>query len=105
LPVELRQCFRSYFRESLNHGGLAKSGLFLHLIFQTIQAFRDLLYILPKFFQKGVYYAWICTTTFVASLFILSSWRYRQGKWQKMLVVEKAMVASSPDESFLRVRP
>jgi MATE family multidrug resistance protein len=62
-------------------------------------------YIGIEYFQMGVYYAWICTTTFVASLFILSSWRYRQGKWQEMLVVEKAMAASSPDESFLRVRP
>jgi MATE family multidrug resistance protein len=62
-------------------------------------------YIGIEYFQMGVYYAWICTTLFVASLFILSSWRYRQGKWQKMLVVEKAMAASSPDESLLRVRP
>lgn len=62
-------------------------------------------YIGIEHFQMGVYYAWICTTMFVASLFILSSWRYRQGKWQEMLVVEKEMAASSPEESFLRVRP
>ena len=54
-------------------------------------------YIGIEYFQMGVYYAWICTTSFVASLFILSSWRFGQGKWQKMLVVEKAMAASLPD--------
>ena len=40
-----------------------------------------------EFFQMGVYYAWGCVTLFVASLFGLSFWRYRQAKWQHMLVI------------------
>lgn len=46
------------------------------------------LYIGIEFFHMGVYYAWTCVIGFVASLFILSAWRYGQGKWQRMLVVE-----------------
>jgi MATE family multidrug resistance protein len=48
-----------------------------------------------EYFQMGIYSAWLCVLMFVASLFILSSWRYWQGKWQKMLVVEKEVTGST----------
>ncbi len=50
--------------------------------------------ILPVYF--GVTYwgftveqAWYCVLTFIGALFIIVSFRYRQGKWQKMLVIEE----------------
>lgn len=39
-------------------------------------------------FKMGVYYAWSCILIFVISLFFLSCFRYYQGKWQDMLVIE-----------------
>jgi MATE family multidrug resistance protein len=50
------------------------------------------IYIGLKFFQLGIFYAWICVLLFIASLFMVSSVRYGQGKWQKMLVVEEEVV-------------
>lgn len=49
-------------------------------------------YIGITYFQMGIYYAWICTTLFITVLFTISSLRYRQGKWQEMLVVEKEVI-------------
>lgn len=51
-------------------------------------------YIGITYFQMGIYYAWICTTLFITALFTISSLRYRQGKWEKMLVVEKEAIRS-----------
>ena len=51
------------------------------------------LYIGIEVFQMGIDYAWMCVLIFVISLFIVTSARYRQGKWEKMLVVEKEVVA------------
>ncbi len=47
------------------------------------------IYIGIEFFNRGIYYAWFCVLLFVAVLFVLASFRYRQGKWQHMLVVER----------------
>jgi len=49
-------------------------------------------YIGITYFQMGIYYAWICTTLFITALFTISFLRYRQGKWEKMLVVEKEAI-------------
>jgi MATE family multidrug resistance protein len=38
----------------------------------------------------GITYAWSCIIAFVASLCGLTLWRYRQGKWRRMRVVEGA---------------
>ena len=51
-------------------------------------------YVGITYFQMGVYYAWICTTLFIMALFTITSLRYRQGKWEKMLVVEKEVIRS-----------
>ncbi|MEE4356555.1 MAG: MATE family efflux transporter [Desulfococcaceae bacterium] len=40
------------------------------------------------FFRAGIYYAWTCCTLFIFSLFSLSLWRYRQGKWKEMRIIE-----------------
>lgn len=42
------------------------------------------------FFQMGVRAAWLCVLLFVFVLFLLSAGRYRQGSWQKMLVIEES---------------
>lgn len=39
--------------------------------------------------------AWYCVLTFVLVLFLLSAWRYRKGKWQKMLVIEREALSGS----------
>ncbi|MEZ4528257.1 MAG: MATE family efflux transporter [Desulfobacterales bacterium] len=39
-------------------------------------------------FGAGLYYAWACCTFFIFSLCCVSVWRYRQGKWKAMRVIE-----------------
>lgn len=51
-------------------------------------------YVGITYFQMSVYFAWICTTLFITALFTITSLRYRQGKWEKMLVVEKEVIRS-----------
>jgi len=37
---------------------------------------------------KGIYFSWGCVLFFIVSLFSVSSFRYRTGKWRSMLVIE-----------------
>ena len=46
------------------------------------------LYIGIHILQLGVFYSWMCVLAFITSLFSLSLYRYRQGKWMHMLVME-----------------
>lgn len=46
------------------------------------------IYIGVIYFGKGLYFSWGCATAFILSLGILSIWRYRQGKWKTMRVIE-----------------
>ena len=39
-------------------------------------------------YGAGIYYAWSCATFFVFCLFASSFWRYRQGRWKKVRVIE-----------------
>jgi len=53
-----------------------------------------LLFIIPVYvgitwFDMGIGGAWLCVLSFIIGLFFLSAGRYRIGKWQKMLVIEK----------------
>ena len=50
-------------------------------------------YIGIEIFQQGIIYAWMCVLMFIISLFMVTSARYRQRKWEKMLVVEREVVA------------
>ena len=42
------------------------------------------------YFQMGIRPAWFCVLIFVFTLFLLAAGRYRNGKWQKMLVIEES---------------
>jgi len=42
-----------------------------------------------NFMGMGIYTAWFCIVGFIATLCLLISWRYRTGRWEKMLVIEK----------------
>jgi MATE family multidrug resistance protein len=44
------------------------------------------LYVGIHFLHGGVVYAWMCVLAFITSLFSLSCYRYRQGKWKDMRV-------------------
>ncbi len=43
-----------------------------------------------NYLGMGVYGAWCCIVGFIAALCCLISWRYREGKWEKMMVIEKS---------------
>ena len=45
-------------------------------------------YVGIHFLQMGVIYSWMCVLTFITSLFLLSFYRYRQGKWKHMQVID-----------------
>ena len=47
-------------------------------------------YIGVEMFGAGLYYAWSCATGFVFFLFATSYWRYRQGRWKNVRVIEHA---------------
>jgi MATE family multidrug resistance protein len=47
------------------------------------------IYIGVEVFGAGLYYAWSCATLFVFCLFASSFWRYRQGRWKKVRVIER----------------
>jgi MATE family multidrug resistance protein len=47
-------------------------------------------YIGVEMFGAGLYYAWSCATGFVFFLFATSYWRYRQGRWKDVRVIELA---------------
>ena len=42
-----------------------------------------------EFFHFSIQQAWLCVVLFIASLFTIVSFRYRQGKWKEMLVIEQ----------------
>jgi len=46
------------------------------------------IYIGVAYFGKGLYFSWGCATAFILSLCIFSIWRYRQGKWKAMRIIE-----------------
>jgi len=47
------------------------------------------IYIGVELFGAGLYYAWSCATCFIFFLFATSFWRYRQGRWKKVRVIEQ----------------
>lgn len=40
------------------------------------------------FFNAGLYYCWGCAALFIVVLFGLTRWRYGQGRWQEMRVID-----------------
>jgi MATE family multidrug resistance protein len=49
-------------------------------------------YIGVEMFGAGLYYAWSCATLFVFFLFATSFWRYLQGHWKALRVIEHAVL-------------
>ncbi len=47
------------------------------------------IYIGIEFFGLGLYYAWGCTVFFLCQLAALTFWRFFQGKWKTMRVIEQ----------------
>jgi MATE family multidrug resistance protein len=47
------------------------------------------LYIGVEIFHAGLYYAWTCTVFFLFQLAAITFWRFNQGKWKKMRVIEQ----------------
>ena len=45
-------------------------------------------YIGIEYFGGGVYFAWACTVFFLFQLAVLTVWRFYQGKWKTMRVIE-----------------
>ena len=50
-------------------------------------------YVGVQYLQIGIITAWLWVLFFVTVLFLLAAWRFRQGVWKKMLVIEDAPVA------------
>jgi MATE family multidrug resistance protein len=46
-------------------------------------------YIGIEVFGMGIYYAWGCTVAFLCQLAALTFWRFKQGKWKDMRVIEQ----------------
>ncbi|MGD2097229.1 MAG: MATE family efflux transporter [Desulfobacterales bacterium] len=47
------------------------------------------LYVGVQMLGAGLYYAWSCATLFVFFLFATSLWRYHQGSWKEVRVIEQ----------------
>ena len=82
----------------MTFSGVLKGAGDTHFIMWSIGFVSLFVMILPVYigievFQQGIEYAWICVLMFIISLFIVTSVRYRQGKWEKMLVVEREVSA------------
>jgi len=46
-------------------------------------------YVGIEIFGRGLYFAWTCAVFFLCQLAALTFWRYSQGKWKGMRVIEK----------------
>ena len=82
----------------MTFAGVLKGAGDTHFIMWSIGFVSLFVMILPVYigieiFQQGINYAWMCVLMFITSLFIVTSARYRQGKWKKMLVMERELVA------------
>lgn len=81
----------------MTFSGVLKGAGDTHFIMWSVGFVSLFVMILPVYigievFQQGIHYAWMCVLMFITSLFIITSVRYRQGRWEKMLVVEREAV-------------
>ncbi len=53
-------------------------------VFMIIPVYLGVIYL-----SFTVTQAWFCVLTFIGALFLIVFFRYRQGKWQDMLVIER----------------
>jgi len=82
----------------MTFSGVLKGAGDTHFIMWSIGFVSLFVMILPVYigievFQWGINYAWMCVLMFITSLFIVTSARYRQGKWKDMLVVEEGVLS------------
>ncbi len=56
------------------------------------------IYIGIEVFGMGIYYAWGCTVLFLCQLAALTFWRFSQGKWKTMRVIEQSEFGSANAE-------
>jgi len=47
-------------------------------------------YIGVEIYGMGLYYAWGCTVFFICQLAMVTCWRFYQGKWKNMRVIEQS---------------
>jgi MATE family multidrug resistance protein len=76
--------------------GVLKGAGDTRFIMWNIGLFSVVVMILPIYigvevFGAGLYYAWSCATSFIFFLFAASFWRYRQGRWKHVRVIEHAV--------------
>jgi MATE family multidrug resistance protein len=45
-------------------------------------------YVSVKYFGAGLYTAWIFITAYVCLMALIFWWRFKQGKWKSMRVIE-----------------
>jgi MATE family multidrug resistance protein len=81
--------------------GVLKGAGDTRFIMLSIGALSLVIMILPVYigvevFGAGLYYAWSCATGFVFFLFATSYWRYRQGRWKSLRVIEHAAETPVP---------
>jgi MATE family, multidrug efflux pump len=74
--------------------GVLKGAGDTRFIMWSIGVLSLLVMILPVYigvevFGAGLYFAWSCATGFVFCLFVVSFWRYRQGRWKHIRVIEQ----------------
>jgi MATE family multidrug resistance protein len=110
VPQPLLELFRPNQMTPAGYAAIREAGVIL-LRFVSVYLFFDALYmvcigvlkgagdtrfiimILPiyigvEIFGAGLYYAWSCATCFIFFLFAASFWRYRQGRWKKVRIIE-----------------
>ena len=76
--------------------GVLKGAGDTRFIMWSIGLFSVVVMILPIYIGvvvlgAGLYYAWSCATLFIFCLFAASFWRYRQGRWKNVRVIEQAV--------------
>jgi MATE family multidrug resistance protein len=81
----------------MTFSGVLKGAGDTHFIMWSIGFVALFVMILPVYlgievFQQGIIYAWMCVLMFITSLFIVTSARYKQGKWEEIVVVEREVV-------------
>lgn len=84
----------------MTFSGVLKGAGDTHFIMWSIGFVSLFVMILPVYmgievFQQGIIYAWLCVLMFIMALFMVTSARYKQGKWQTMLVVEEEIIGST----------
>ncbi|THB75161.1 MAG: MATE family efflux transporter [Desulfobulbaceae bacterium] len=72
--------------------GVLKGAGDTRFIMYSVAVCSTFCFILPlligvEMMGMGIYYAWACVLFFIVSLFGVSAYRYRQGKWRSMLVI------------------